>query len=310
MNESMAMQDVGPTADGAATMTAGAMLRQMREAAGVHIDMLAGALKVPVARLQALEDDDYGAFPDTVFMRALASSMCRTLKADPAPILALLPQGAPIHLPPDRALNTTVKGSAGRRIGKSGGFEPPKSRLIGIAVVVLLLAAVAVAFLPLPMGGDGASDVEPTAAGEVPGTPAGSVVQSVAHGAAAQAGGQDGASVASEAQAPDVATSVATQAVAASTVPAAPEPEAVKAAAPEPTLVIRAKAQTWVQVRNAAGQVLLQKELASGESYSAEGSPPWSVVIGRADAAEAVVRGQAMDLKAIARNNVARFEVK
>ena len=92
--------------------------------------------------------------------------------------------------------------------------------------------------------------------------------------------------------------------------PAAVEAEAARAAAAEAVLVIRARAQTWVQVRNAAGQVVLQKELAAGDSYAAEGSPPWSVVIGRVDAADAIVRGQPMDLKAIARNNIARFEVK
>jgi cytoskeleton protein RodZ len=75
-------------------------------------------------------------------------------------------------------------------------------------------------------------------------------------------------------------------------------------------LVIHARAESWVQVRNGAGRVVLQKALAAGESYSAEGSPPWSVVVGRADATDVVVRGQPMDLKAIARENVARFEVE
>ena len=70
-------------------MSAGTWLRQVRESAGLHIDVLAGALKVPVAKLQALEADDYAAFPDAVFMRALASSMCRALKVDAAPVLAL-----------------------------------------------------------------------------------------------------------------------------------------------------------------------------------------------------------------------------
>ncbi len=65
-----------------------------------------------------------------------------------------------------------------------------------------------------------------------------------------------------------------------------------------------------MQVRDAGGRVLLQKALAAGESYSAEGSPPWRVVIGRADATEVIVRDQPMDLKAVSRENVARFEVK
>ena len=65
-----------------------------------------------------------------------------------------------------------------------------------------------------------------------------------------------------------------------------------------------------VAVIYGGGGVVLQKAMAAGESYSAEGSPPWSVVVGKADATDVIVRGQPMDLKAIARENVARFEVK
>ena len=85
---------------------------------------------------------------------------------------------------------------------------------------------------------------------------------------------------------------------------------AVATAAVQGALVIRAHKESWVQVRDAGGRVLLQKALAAGESYSAEGSPPWRVVIGRADATEVIVRDQPMDLKAVSRENVARFEVK
>ncbi|MBS0506658.1 MAG: DUF4115 domain-containing protein [Proteobacteria bacterium] len=272
-----------PSADG---LSAGAMLRQQRESAGVHIDALAGALKVPVAKLQALEADDYAAFTDHVFMRALASSMCRALKVQAAPVLALLPQGAPIHLPPDRAINASFKDS-GRRTGKGGSLEPPKSRLVGIAVGALLLGALAVAFLPLPLD-MGSQDDRPTQ----PVTPALSAPP---------------APVAQEAAATPTAESAApapeAQPVGATVEPAAP-------AAPEGLLVIRAHKEAWIQVRNGAGRVLLQKTLAAGDSYTAEGDPPWHVVIGRADAAEVVVRGQPMNLKAVSRENVARFEVK
>jgi len=65
-----------------------------------------------------------------------------------------------------------------------------------------------------------------------------------------------------------------------------------------------------VQVRDAEGAVLAERPLHNGERYALQGSGPWSVVVGRADAADVTVRGQPMDLSAIARSNVARFEVK
>lgn len=293
IGEHNADQSVPAPAPNAGGMSAGTWLRQVRESAGLHIDVLAGALKVPVAKLQALEADDYAAFPDAVFMRALASSMCRALKVDAAPVLALLPQGAPIHLPPDRAINASFKDS-GRRLGKGGSIERPKSRAMGLAVVALLLGALAVAFLPL--GGDGKQDQPALAMTPAPQAPAAPVVAAQEPEAVVPAAEPTGA--APEAQPADGT-------------PVAQEPAAaVATAAVQGALVIRAHKESWVQIRDAGGRVLLQKALAAGESYSAEGSPPWRVVIGRADATEVIVRDQPMDLKAVSRENVARFEVK
>ena len=98
-------------------VSAGTLLRQAREAAGLHVDSLAANLKVPVRKLEALEEDRYEELPDAVFARALASSVCRTLKIDPAPVLQRLPQtpqprlaqttqgiNAPFHSPKDGPL--------------------------------------------------------------------------------------------------------------------------------------------------------------------------------------------------------------
>ena len=61
------------------------MLRQAREAAGVDLASLAVALKVSVKKLEALESDRLDLLPDAVFVRALASSVCRALKIDAGP---------------------------------------------------------------------------------------------------------------------------------------------------------------------------------------------------------------------------------
>ena len=67
-------------------------LREAREAAGLHIAAMAAALKVPVRKLEALEAGRYDELPDLTFARALASSACRQLKIDPAPVLEQIPQ--------------------------------------------------------------------------------------------------------------------------------------------------------------------------------------------------------------------------
>ena len=72
--------------------SAGELLRSLREDAGFKIDSLASVLRVPVAKLKALEDDQWDLLPDAMFARALALAVCRHLNADATPVLALLPQ--------------------------------------------------------------------------------------------------------------------------------------------------------------------------------------------------------------------------
>lgn len=71
--------------------TAGALLRQIREDAGFKLDVLAQALRVSPAKLNALESDRLDELPDAMFARALTLAICRQLKTDAAPVLALLP---------------------------------------------------------------------------------------------------------------------------------------------------------------------------------------------------------------------------
>lgn len=71
--------------------TAGALLRQYREAQGFKLDVLAQALRVSPVKLEALEADRLYELPDAMFARALTLAVCRQLKADATPVLALLP---------------------------------------------------------------------------------------------------------------------------------------------------------------------------------------------------------------------------
>ena len=72
--------------------SAGALLREARQAQGLHIAVLAASIKVSQRKLEALEADRFDELPDATFTRALAQTVCRSLKIDPAPVLALLPQ--------------------------------------------------------------------------------------------------------------------------------------------------------------------------------------------------------------------------
>jgi cytoskeleton protein RodZ len=73
-------------------LTAGAWLRQQREAADISLEALSVALKVRPSRLQALESDQLSEMPDDLFVRSLALGICRHLKANEHALLPLLPQ--------------------------------------------------------------------------------------------------------------------------------------------------------------------------------------------------------------------------
>lgn len=309
-------------------VSAGGLIRQAREAAGMHIAALAVALKVPVSKLEALESDNYAALPDTVFVRALASSICRTLKLDPAPILSRLPQSQSPRLAMDSSgLNAPVKRSAGKTsssASSSSSFSGSASRSVSWIVLALLIGALVLVFFPRHPGQpDKAQQAEqPEQASEpvVAAKPAGDAADLPSSASTAPASAL--ASVpppvpaASEGAVP---TAVARQGAAAASaavnaVNGAPATAAAAASAPNapPTgvLVLRARAESWVQVRDANGTLALQRNLTAGESVSVPGAPPFAVVVGRADATEVFVRGKPFDMATVSRENVARFEVK
>jgi cytoskeleton protein RodZ len=102
--------------------------------------------------------------------------------------------------------------------------------------------------------------------------------------------------------------------LAAVSAPAAVASEAKAAPAPiangGAVAVFTTREPSWVQVVDAAGLVHLRKTMDGGESVSINGTMPLSVVIGRANAIDIVVRGKPFDLQAVAKDNVARFQIK
>ena len=292
------------THESQAGASAGALLRQARQSAGMDIAVLASALKVPVSKLQALENDDFTVLPDAVFARALASSVCRTLKVDPAPVLGQLPQGQAPRLVGDKdGLNAKFKDPQ----DKAPPLRlPAASRGVSLTVLVLLAAAAAVYFLPSGM-------LEFDLARAPAPAPAPAVVEaSQENGSVSEAVPGAESAVSAQSPASDVPAAAPTAAVPAAAVPmvAASVASAAGAAVASALLEFRATAESWVQVRDAAGAVVFERTLKAGESAQAPGKPPLSVVVGKVNATEVMVRGAPFDLSTVARENVARFEVK
>ncbi|MDO8719583.1 MAG: DUF4115 domain-containing protein [Polaromonas sp.] len=312
--------------------TAGALLRAAREAAGIHIAALAALLKVPEKRLEALEHDRLDLLLDAVFARALASSVCRTLKIDARPVLERLPPTSACQL---KRLGGEI--NAPFRPSVSGPVLSARSlisRPVVLAGIALLLGAMVLIVFPaikqyieqeqrnqdsvpgsgglvlLPLEGTRAdsSDKSPVTVAEISSaavadSPA--VVEDPLSGSSSSP-----ALVASQTlvaiQAPMLPSG--NSAMPAATAPSTAGPVA-QVASPG-NVSFRASGQSWVKVTDANGRVVLTRTLASGEAAEASGALPLSVVVGRSDLTQVQVRGKAFDLSAVSRDNVARFEVK
>lgn len=294
-------------------VTAGALLRQAREASGLHVAALAVSLKVPVKKLEALEENRWDLLPDLVFVRALASSVCRTLKVDPQPIMERLPQTtAPRLVRVSDGINTPFRAPSD---GAPPTWFDQMTKPVFLAVFALLLGALVLILLPsTQQEKDSAVAAASSTEAVAPPTPAVSPAPEPAPPIAqAPPAPQD------QAAAPALPTPTAGVPTPAGMAPAATASAPISmtagsVGAQAPTansiVVFRTKGTSWVEVTDAKGVTALRKELQAGEAAGVSGVLPLQVTIGRVDHTEVQVRGKPFDLRAITRDNVARFEVK
>lgn len=302
-------------------VTAGMLLRRAREAAGLHVATLAVSLKVPVRKLEALEEDRYDQLSDAVFVRALASSVCRTLKIDPQPVLERLPQSSKPRLVQDReGINAPFRAPGD---GPKPSWVEALMRPTTLAVAALLIGALVIALLPSVVRRDdtpAAAKTEPAMPAGTPSTVVTATVEplpvSQPAGVTTQAAQAPAAPAAVQVPPPPgveagARAAPALPAAAPTAMPASGPAAAPVAALPATGIVVfRAKGPSWVQVVDAKGNAVLRRLMEPGETVGASGTLPLSVTVGSVQTTDVQVRGKPFDLAPLARDNVARFEVK
>lgn len=312
-------------APGVSSPTAGQMLGNARRAAGLSLDELAARVKVPVKRLSALEEDRFEEWPDANLVRAVAASVCRQVRLDPAIILARMPKAE------KKAWSTAVS-DAPVGFRDRGGFtlRSPSglARLpLALLALALALAAAGLYFAPAlqawvervwarqPIS---AAAPAPAAVPEPVLPPDAEPTDTRVGATAPEAPASQTAAV--RASAPATIASVAAPLVMpfkssadASVAGKVASPPATAIPSPSPLLVFKARGLTWVAVTDAKGVSLLRKTLAAGETVSAgtaNAALPLWVVVGRAENIEVEVRGQRLKLEPSEPENVAKFKVQ
>ena len=283
------LQQAAPTQ----AVSAGALLRAARENAGVHIGFLAATLKVPVRKLELLEEGRFDELPDATFVRALALSVCRVLKCDAAPVLAALPRQEHVASTLEQVSNGMNAPFARR--GRPAVVTRIPSRRLGWGLTLLILVLAAVAWwVPADWqaqwsrgSGGAASELMTSSPADVAArTPALPAASAAAIGPAGDASQPLVQTVhgAPQAAGPGVAGSIAS--------------------------AISVTEASWVEASDLQGRPVWARTLTPGDVVDLDSSNGLRLTIGNAAGTQVRWRGQAIDLTAATRDNVARLELK
>ncbi|MBA3505084.1 MAG: helix-turn-helix domain-containing protein [Betaproteobacteria bacterium] len=281
------------------SVTAGPLLAEAREAAGLTLATVAQQLKLAPRQVKALEEDDFAHLPERTFVRGFVRNYARLLHLDPALVLAALPD-ANIASTLD---HPSLAGSS-RVMGELPKSLPAHRRPARWAIPLALAAIVAI-----------------TAAYELTRPPADAPVSMSANPAVGSGTASLTAPIAPAAPAdPSVASLPnplladplrAQSAAVGSTSPASASP--VAAFVPDgidAPLVLAFRGASWAEVKDRGGAVVLSTIGINGATHSVRGSPPFDVWLGNADVVTVTYRGQPVDLAPYTKQNVARLTLQ
>jgi cytoskeleton protein RodZ len=300
--------------------TAGVLLREAREAAGMSIDAVAQQLKLAPRQVLALEDSDFAHLPGRTFVRGFMRNYARLVHIDPDAVLGALPASAAPMLDAP-ALHET-----GHTMGELPTTEAPRHGWTRWAIPLTLVAIIGATAAWEWMHPSGetlrsAAKPAPTSertpaprAPELIGTPLPNPVATTSTPAEAPApapGQSPPAPAIAPASSPTATAPEAASPAAPSAAPAEPvvstTPVTAPFAANEIPLTLSFRDYSWTLIKDRSGRVLLARMNPGRTTQSISGTPPLDVVIGNAADVTVTWRGARVDLAPYTRGNVARF---
>jgi cytoskeleton protein RodZ len=307
--------DLNPLQAANSPPTPGQLLHNARKASGLSLEQLSARVKVSVPRLLALEEDRLEVWPDPNVVRAVAAAVCRQIQIDPATVLDHMPKARQTALiVPVSEQSASFRYRSVLNLRSASGSAGWPGKLTVFAGVLVLLVLVATVFgsqwrseFAHMVDRDGAVRPVPSAvsdAGPVLAPDAGPIDT---RSAAALTAPEDSAPVISSVG----STRTDDSGLGAKERPPVVSPPTPTPAIPPKALVsFKATGETWIEVSDARGVLLLRRTLLAGDVAGASGEVPLSVVVGRADHTEVAVRGQALKLEPSPADNVAKFKVQ
>jgi cytoskeleton protein RodZ len=289
----------------------GALLLEARRAQGLSIGDTARQLKLSVRQVEALERDDYSGFPGPVFVRGFLRNYAKLLRLEEDAVLGLAQ--VPSSSAPPAALDSEAGAPPAQHSMRAGVLS-------GGVVLVVLLGLV---FL-LRGGRDGAPDrtAAPMAAPGMPGvatspqhadSPPPSSGPAGALGAPGALSGTAASAAASAGPAPDSAAPAEPTPAAAAAAPPSAQPTTPAEPAPlaeRREVRLAFQDESWVEIRDAGGEVIFSRLNEAGSERVVRGAPPLTVVIGNAHGVALSYRGRPVDLGPHTKVDVARLTLE
>ena len=273
-----------------AAVSVGQLLRAGRERMGWSIEDVVSQIKLAPRQIHALESDDFDSLPETAFVRGFVRSYAKVLQLDSQPLLDALP-GAKVQPVKRDALQVDAP------FPKESSERRQNMNLLIAAFMLALLIAGFAAWL--------ANTPKSVATDEVKTVSEGALVTTPVELAA-----QEESVASSDVAETDVAATEAVQDV--------PDAQPVAAAAAEVENKVVSKLrlvfdkESWTEVTEKSGKVLVRKVYQPGEEASVEGVAPFSLVIGHAPKVHLYYQGKPVDLApyVAANSDVARLTLE
>ena len=283
----------------------GALLRNKRIENGWSLADVAQALCLPVHRVEALENDDYRNLPGKTYILGywriyaglLGVSIEDSLEAHKGSL-------------PDTPADLSLKA---RRQSHRIDVEPPRHRLALLCVLLSVIFLVAVWYWQNPQPHPNPSNHQPVdAIGEMPEAATGITLP---QGSLPEPNFSEG--TLPPAEGAEIPPRFDARAAAATVAPVPPAAPAVDEAAPSAAesspaheeIVFAVVDDTWLEVRDDAGERLVYQMVESGQRLTLMGRPPFSVFVGNAAGVAVEYRGRQVPITPQANGTFARFQV-
>lgn len=274
----------------------GAMLARARAERGLNVAEVAEHTKYRVRQIEALEADDYKRLPESTIVRGMIRSYVKFVGVDPTPFLKALDR----YMVPTQA-NVDLRT---QRIPFPDGNKRATRLYVALSIIVLLAIIVVLyewyfSVVPLPP----VVGAPPTRTAPAPAIPASaSTVVSAAPAKPAMP--------AAPVTAPAGPVMPAAQVMSEKPVTTPTAEELISGSNGMPRIQFQFQRESWVEIKDRAGKILLSQLNSAGTQKVVEGEPPLSITIGNAAGVRVTYKGVPVDLKQHMKSDVARLTLE